>query len=276
MKRSFSTLACMELSFAQLLETAVRHGMSGVEIRLDKDQKICGAGTEKAAAIREACETAGVTITDLATGVTIQNYNTALMETAKACADLAAAVGCRAIRVFAGAGVLRFSQIPPQDEDGIVSFLGELCAYAAGIGVDVWLETHGPFSAAKDTRRLIDKTGADNLYALWDFIHTIEYHETPAESVQILGNRLAHVHLKDGVASEDPDSTQYRHTAMGEGEMPVEQVLALLEAADYSGFLSLEWELPWRPELKDCYPDTDATLDAYNRWLDSAESQKTL
>ena len=159
MKRAFSTLACMELSFEELLSTAVRHGMTGVEIRLDKDQKICGAGVEKAGAIREACEKYGVTITDLATGVTIQKYHPGLMETAKACADLASAAGCRAIRVFAGAGLPRFSDIPCHDEDGIVRFLGELCAYAAGIGVDVWLETHGPYSPAKDTRRLIEKTG---------------------------------------------------------------------------------------------------------------------
>ncbi|MBR4960656.1 MAG: TIM barrel protein, partial [Clostridia bacterium] len=271
MKRAFSTLACMELSFEELLSTAVRHGMTGVEIRLDKDQKICGAGVEKAGAIREACEKYGVTITDLATGVTIQKYHPGLMETAKACADLASAAGCRAIRVFAGAGLPRFSDIPCHDEDGIVRFLGELCAYAAGIGVDVWLETHGPYSAAKDTRRLIEKTGAQNLYALWDFIHTIEYGETPEQSVEILRDRIAHVHLKDGIPTGDRNRTQFHHTALGEGDMPVGHVLNLLAEVNYSGFLSLEWELPWRPELKGCYPDTDATLEAYNRWLDSAE-----
>ena len=271
MKRAFSTLACMELTFDELLATARRHCLSGIEIRLDKEQKICGAGIEEAAVIREKCRAAGVTITDLATGVSILDYSEPLMQTARACVDLASAADCRAIRVFVGAGVPRFSDVPRQNETGILQFLRELAVYAAGKNVEIWLETHSIYSTGRSIRRLIDDAGTDNLYALWDFIHTIEYGEEPADTMEILGDRLVHVHLKDGRFSGDRNRTAYIHTALGEGEMPLGYILDLLRKADYSGFLSLEWELPWRPELKDCYTDTDATLEAYNRWLDSAE-----
>ncbi len=123
MKRAFSTLACMELSLPELLDCARRNRMEGVEIRLDPAQKICGMGMEAAKEIRSLCSEKGVVITDLATGVSITRYDEALMQTAKACADLASAVNCRAIRVFVGAMISRFTDPVKQDVDGIVRFL---------------------------------------------------------------------------------------------------------------------------------------------------------
>lgn len=272
MKRAFSTLACMELSLPELLDCARRNRMEGVEIRLDPAQKICGMGIEKAEEIRSLCSEKGVVITDLATGVSISRYDEALMQTAKACVDLASAVHCRAIRVFVGAMISRFTDPVKQDADGIVRFLAELCPYGEEKGVDIWLETHSVYSTGRSIRELIDAVNQPNLYALWDLIHTIEFNEEPAETIRILGDRLAHIHLKDGRTTGDRNRTQYHHTALGEGEMPLCHMLDLLKKAEYTGYLSLEWELPWRAELKGCYADTDATLQAYNRWLDEAET----
>ncbi len=271
MKRAFSTLACMELTFDQLLTTAKAHGMSGIEVRLDRAEKICGLGVEDGPLLRQKCADAGVTLTDLATGVSVSDYSEAQLAKAKVCVDMANAAGCGAIRIFVGAMVPRFTDKAVESEDGIVRFLQELCPYAQAKNVAVWLETHSTYSTGAAIRRLIDKAGADNLFALWDLIHTIEYGEDPAETLAILGDKLAHVHLKDGAFSGDRNKTAYVHTALGEGEMPLAYFLSLLKNANYDGYLSLEWELPWRPELKDCYPDTDATLAAYNRWLDRAE-----
>ncbi len=272
MKRAFSTLACMELTFPELLDCAVRNGMEGVEIRLDPAQKICGMGRERADEIRDLCRASGVVIADLATGVSIVRYDENLMKTAMDCVDLASAVDCRAIRVFVGAMISRFSDVPKQDVDGIVRFLKELCPYAAEKKVDIWLETHSIYSTGRSIMTLIDAVDAPNLYALWDLIHTIEFCEEPAETLAVLGDRLAHIHLKDGAFSGDRNRTQYVHTALGEGEMPLCHLLDLLQKSEYAGYLSLEWELPWRPELKGCYADTDATLQAYNSWLDAAEN----
>ncbi len=271
MKRAFSTLACMDMTFDALLITARKQGMSGIEVRLDRQEKICGLGIEDGLLLRQKCTEAGIVLTDLATGVTVLDYNEALLDKAKLCIDMAEAAGCGAIRIFVGEGVPRFTDRARDNEEGIVRFLTELCPYAAKKQVAIWLETHSTYSTGAAIRRLIDKVPADNLFALWDLIHTIEYGEEPAETLAILGDKLAHVHLKDGIFSGDRNKTAYVHTALGEGEMPLAYFLHLLKNAGYDGYLSLEWELPWRPELKDCYPDTDATLEAYNRWLDRAE-----
>ena len=170
MKRAFSTLACMDLTFPELLDCAVRNGMEGVEIRLDPAQKICGTGLEGAEEIRALCSQSGVTITDLATGVSIVRYDEALMKTAMTCVDLASAVNCRAIRVFVGAMISRFSDVPKQDVDGIVRFLKELCPYAAKKQVDIWLETHSIYSTGRSVMELMDAAGEPNLYVLWDLM----------------------------------------------------------------------------------------------------------
>lgn len=271
MKRAFSTLACPELSLPDVLALANRCGIPAVEMRLDGAQRICGMGLDKADTIRQLCGDAGVVLTDLATGVSIKAYDPAQLQMGKDCVTLAAAVGCPAIRVFVGAMVAHFHEVPQQDEAGIVQLLAELCPYAAEQGVQLWLETHSAYSTGRAIRGLIDAVDAPNLYALWDLIHSIEYKEAPAETVRLLGDRLAHVHLKDGRPSGDRDRTQFIHTALGEGEMPVGETLALLRDAGYEGYVSLEWEKPWRPELAHCYPDADATLLAYQAWLDRAE-----
>lgn len=278
MKRAFSTLTCIELTLPEVLALANRCGIHGIEMRLssgqglDNAQTICGLGIDQADHIRQLCHDAGVCLTDLATGVTAKEYDVAQLDVAKRCVDLASAVDCPALRIFVGAHVNRFSDPVKQDEDGIVRFLKELCPYAADHHVQIWLETHSTYSTGRAIRRLIDAVGAPNLYALWDLIHSIEFGESPAETVQVLGDRLAHVHLKDGRHSGDRNRTQYIHTTLGEGEMPLGLTLSLLHEAGYEGYVSLEWEKPWRPELRDCYPDAEATLIAYNHWLDMAET----
>lgn len=272
MKRAFSTLTCIELSLPEVLALANRCGIPAVEMRLDGAQTICGLGLDKADTVRQLCRDAGVCLTDLATGVSVKEYDMAQLQMAKDCVALAAAVDCPAIRIFVGAMVGHFHEVPKQDEAGIVRLLTELCPYAAERGVQIWLETHSAYSTGRAIRELIDAVDADNLYVLWDLIHSIEYEETPAETLRFLGDRLAHVHLKDGRHSGDQNRTQYIHTALGEGEMPLGLTLSLLQEAGYDGYLSLEWEKPWRPELQQCYPDADATLLAYQHWLDMAET----
>ena len=48
-------------------------------------------------------------------------------------------------------------------------------------------------------------------------------------------------------------------------------MLSLLKKAGYSGYLSLEWESAWHPELNSLYEDIPALLNAYNDYMDKAE-----
>lgn len=271
-KRSFSTLTCIDATVDEVIALAKNHGMAGVEIRLDKDQTICGIGLDGADAIRAGFAEAGIAVTDLATGVNVTGLEDRAAEMAKAegCVRLAEAVGAAAIRIFVGGHQPKLSVEPKEDMDNIVSFVRDLCVFAAEHGVAVWAETHSSHSTAASMKALSERVRHENLAVIWDVLHSIEFRETPAESVKLLGNLLAHVHLKDACQPDDPDASQYTHTALGAGTFPLAEVLSLLDKVGYNGYLSLEYELPWRPELKGTYPDTDAILDAYNAWIDAS------
>ena len=105
----------------------------------------------------------------------------------------------------------------------------------------------------------------DNLKAIWDVIHSLEYGETLEDSIAHLGSHIAHVHLKDGVAISG--QTEFLHTDLGAGQMPFDAVIQALKQIRYDGFLSLEWESPWRPEIRDLYPDPLVLLNKYTENL---------
>lgn len=275
-KRCFSTLTCIDASIDEVVAYAKNHAMNGVEIRLDAAQTVCGTGIDGAEDIRTLFADAGVVITDLATGVNVTGLGDLAAEMTKAegCVRLAAAVGASAIRIFVGGHQPKLSVEPKEDIDAIVGFVRALCDFAKGFGVAVWAETHSSHSTAASMTALSERVGRDNLAVIWDVLHSIEFRESPEESVKLLSDAglLAHVHLKDARQPDDPDASQYIHTALGAGTFPLAKVISLLNEVGYGGYLSLEYELPWRPELKDTYADTDAILDAYNAWIGAAEA----
>ena len=273
-KRCFSTLTCVDAPMDAVVSYAKKHAMHGVEIRLDAAQTICGTSMDGADAIRTLFADAGITITDLATGVNVTGLGDpdAEMKKAEGCVRLASAVGAGAIRIFVGGHQPKLSVEPKEDIDAIAAFVRTLCDFASAYGVAVWAETHSSHSTAASMKALSERVGRGNFAVIWDVLHSIEFRESPAASVKLLADSglLAHVHLKDAREPDDPDASQYIHTALGAGTFPLVEVLSLLDSVNYTGFVSLEYELPWRPELKGLYADTDAILEAYCAWVDGA------
>lgn len=272
MKLSFSTLCCLEDTAEQVIEYALNNGMSGVELRVsDKNETFNGKGLTDAEEIRTLFAKANLSITDLALSCSIKGYDPKQIEIGKAGIDFAAAVSATAVRLFIGQHQERFSEKIESDIEGITTALTELADYAKEKNIEIWLETHSCFSTGKSIRQLLDIINRDNAKAIWDLIHTVEYHETPKETVAYLGNKIAHIHLKDGHPNEDCDIIRYVHTDLGAGTMPLREMLSELKTINYNGFFSLEWEKPWRAEIRDLYPDTNDLLKAYNGFVNKAE-----
>ncbi len=277
MLRSFSTLCCQEHNLRQVISLALSARMYGVEIRMANDGTILGGMTiADAAEIRNAFTEAGLTVTDVGLSVSPAGYEPQKIAAAKPGIDLASAIGARAVRLFLGKFQKKFSQVMDDDIPGIARTLQELCAYAAEKNVEIWLETHSEFSTGKSLREILNLVGCANLKVIWDIIHTIEYHESVSDTVAYLGDALAHVHVKDGIPSDDTDSTQYIHTDLGAGSMPIAEILAALRDVHYQGFISLEWESPWRAEIRDLYPDPLQLLFAFNRWIEQNDRKAAL
>ena len=114
---------------------------------------------------------------------------------------------------------------------------------------------------------LLDDIGRENVKVIWDIIHPIEDFEQPQQTWEYIGDRIAHVHIKDGKVSSNPLKHDYEYTDLGEGELPIKEILSLLKKENFDGYISLEWESPWRDELKKYDNEIEAVLKRFTDYI---------
>ena len=267
MKTSFTTLACPDLPLTELLELAKRNGMDAVEIRLDKNDMLCGYTIEHLDEAKALIDKSGIALSDLACGITVCNGERSVLSHMEHCAKMAQALGVVGLRVFLGRGVTYFTDPICRDLDGVAAVLKEGAELVGTYGAELWIETHSDYSTGAVIKEVLDRVDDSRVRVIWDVIHSVEWRESLEETVRLIGDRIVHVHLKDGTAPKDPNRTAYDLCALGEGDLHFEDVLNALQTIGYNGYLSLEWELMWHPELAACYRDTDQLLAAYSKWI---------
>jgi fatty-acyl-CoA synthase len=140
------------------------------------------------------------------------------------------------VRVFGG-------ESPALDD--IARRLEPGLARAAEAGVTVALETHDGFSSAALVGELLRRVDNPSFAALWDVHHPYRVGESPNDVVRVLGTRIQLVHIKDARRRGEG----WELVPLGEGDVPVRESLAALAAAGYDGWLTVEWEKRWHPEL---------------------------
>lgn len=271
MKRAFSTVAFASYDYEDIISAAKRNGIDGVEIRLDAANNLFGHPAEDTEMIGNAFREAGVAIADIGTSVCIKDYNENQVKTYCKCLDTAKKIGARGSRMFLANFCGRISTQNYYDYDGIVKAIKECCIYGKRIGQEVWVETHNEFSEGRVLKKLWDDVGEDNLYFIWDLIHPLERGESAKETVSYIGKQIAHVHIKDGRRKADRNDGNYIYTKLGEGDVPVAEMIKCLKEIGYDGYLSLEWEAAWRAEIKTVYTDPDKLLCNFNEYLDGIE-----
>ncbi len=121
--------------------------------------------------------------------------------------------------------------------------LEPLIRAAADENVCVLIKTVGIFADTGRLRTLMDDYACDELAALWDMHHPFrDFSESPDQTIRNLGGYVRHVHLRD---SNDDLS----YNLIGEGTLPVREMMNALSSIDYNGFISLEWKPEWMPDL---------------------------
>ncbi len=270
MKRAFSTVAFPNMDYEEIVNSAAKNHVA-VEIRLDPQNNLFGRPRSDIPMITEAFKNAGVSISDIGTSVTIKGYNEEQVKKYCDCLDVAKAIGAKGARVFLANFFNKFTANLSYDYDGIVKALKEASDYGEKIGVEIWVETHNEFAKGEVLAKLWEDVGSNNLKFIWDFMHPLEQFETAEDTMKYIGDKVAHVHIKDGRKLPDINESNYYYTKLGEGDVPVAEMIALLENAGYDGYYSLEWEAAWKPQLKNLYLTPDELLKAYNDYFDSIE-----
>jgi fatty-acyl-CoA synthase len=86
--------------------------------------------------------------------------------------------------------------------------------------------------------------------------------ETPEKTWEQLGKWICNTHWKDSYA--DPDNKRgYQLCLVGDGDIPLRDIFACLKSNGYDGYLTLEWEKMWAPEID----EPDIAFPAYVQYM---------
>ena len=155
----------------------------------------------------------------------------------------------------------------------VQSFLTSLLPKAEVAGVTLLLETSGLFSDTKTLRTMLDSFASDTLAALWDMYSTyFVAKEEPGATIENLGAYVKHIHVKDARVTDG--ALQY--CLMGEGELPMSDVILALRSVNYNGFISLEWAPEWCEEIDDMEIILSQFENFMSQFSDTARSDNSL
>ncbi len=122
--------------------------------------------------------------------------------------------------------------------------LGELEPAAAEAGVFLAIEPMHPGCASEwtfinsldDAARLLDEVGSDRVKLVFDTYHLGQEPDAP-ERAEEIAPRIAIVQLGD--ARKPPEGEQDR-CPLGQGNIPIEEIVGALRAGGYEGFFDVE------------------------------------
>ncbi len=251
MKLAFSTLGCPDFSWTDIYSMAKDLGFDGIEIR--------GLGNEIFAVKAQPFTQAQLPntikkLSELKLEIPCLSSGCCLKFSEKAKENhdeivqyitLAAKLKTPYIRILA--------DLEPQpqgdvDDRVVLEALKGLIPIAEENNVTLLIETNGVYSDTARLAELIQNTFSDCVAALWDVHHTFRFGgEKPGKTVQNLGAFIKYVHIKDSVMKDG--NIQYR--MMGEGDLPIDDMMMALRSINYDGFISLEWVKRWASDLDD-------------------------
>ena len=239
MKLSFSTRGWQGFSWDEMLDTAVDMGFSGIEVynlpnstdlidRSGPFHKYTTAATVRALREKQLSIPCFDTSYDISTSESVTDEVKALMDIAYN-AHVPYVVVCAL----------------QDNEDAVFSALSDLVPYAESLGVSLLVKTSGIYSDTARLRNMLDRFASDNLAVLWDIHHPYRDNgESGDTTIKNLGCYVKHVHMRDS-----DDNGKYQ--LIGEGTMPIEDVMRALTSVNYDGFISLEWKPEWLEDLQD-------------------------
>lgn len=241
-------------SYIDLCDKAKELGFDGIEfidLRTEDD-------LAEAARIRAHCEEIGLPIIAYTVGANFQLDDLrAEIERVKRCIDVAEALGVSVLRHDA---TFKLKEIEGYTwEDAIPDMapaIREVTEYARAKGIRTCSENHGHiFQDSVRVEALIQAVGSDNYGWLVDMGNFLCADENPLSAVTRAAKYAFHAHAKDFLHHEVKEGVPtpegfmktrggnlIRGTVIGHGVVPVPDCVKALRSANYSGWLSIEFE----------------------------------
>ncbi len=249
-------------------EYAKENGFSGVEFLYYAKKPELIPDVETAKKFKEVLDSCGLEVPCVSVGATLVNADEpdrvsepAVQGLIKAM-DFSGAVGAKCFH-----HTLMHDRVAPPNlsYDGVLPIVLEgakrVADYAKALGMTVIYEPQGPFFTSRANLgkfyREIKKL-CTNVGICGDIANTYWVGEEPYALFEEFAEDIAHVHLNDYVFNgEVVDKTELgiykapesKQVIIGEGELDIGRILAILKKVNYNGFMSLENRLTLAPDV---------------------------
>ena len=131
------------------------------------------------------------------------------------------------------------------NEELVRERIDALLPEAAERGITLLIKTIGIYADTKRMNVLMNSYACDELAVLWDIHHPYwKFGESADTTIKNLGGNVKHVHLHDADNADE-------YNIIGEGNLPIEDMIRALSSINYDGMVSLEWKPEWLEELQD-------------------------
>jgi sugar phosphate isomerase/epimerase len=245
---AFSTLAFPNTPLATAVSLGRSWGYTGVELRLIDGEFI---DPSMPAAERECVKQtiANVELPIVAVDSSIRLTDNDPAPELRRFLELASEWEAPVVRVFGGS-LPHEPHARRKRMEAAAKVLEATVSLAERLGVAIGLETHDDFSASKVVAELLALVDSPSVGVVWDSHHPYRMGEQPAEVYDRLHSRVLLAQVKDAARS-NTRKEGWQLVLLGKGEVPVREMLRLLDAGGYNGWVSVEWEKRWHPEIEE-------------------------
>ncbi|MDY4517351.1 MAG: AMP-binding protein [Candidatus Spyradocola sp.] len=266
MKLAFSTVGCPDFQWSDIYSMAKDLGFDGIEVRgLGREISTFNMQPFSEGEIDQTVKKLAelrLSIPCLSSGCPLsiaENRDRNVAELTDYI-HLAKKLNTPFVRVMGDVGAAPAGEV---DDELVKEQLRALIPEAEACGVMLLVETNGVYADTARLRDLLTDLASDSVGALWDLHHPYRFMgETPEQTLTNLGYYIKHVHIKDSVYRDGV--LTYR--MMGEGDLPIADMMLALRSINYEGFVSLEWVRYWSKDMYDAgvvFPQYIHYMEAY-------------
>ena len=269
MKLSFSTKGWHNNSFNEFCDIASDLGFQGIELhniynRLFTDKDGAFHDYTAAATLRRLYEKKiQIPCIDAICNIADEDIDNNIEEIKK-CIEIASNLHITNVRLHAS------------DDGSIenaIKLLEKIIPFAEKANVVLLIATSGIFSKSATLRDVLEHFAIDNLGALWDMSSAyFSGGEEAEEIIKNLGAYVKHVHINDAIRTENG----IEYCLMGEGELPIGDIILALRSVNYDGFISLVWDPTWCEEIDDLEIVFSQFVNFIKQFGDTSKNESTL
>jgi len=252
-KLAFTTLGCPDWDLDTIISNATEFGFDGVDFRGCRGEMTVYELPEFSSDVDTTVkrfQDAGLEVPCFSSSArlcckTVEELDGAIQEVTRY-AELCRQFGAPFIRVFGGGiGDTPRPQAIKEASDNFARMLAAVDDH----GVRLLIETHDDWLEREHVKGVMEQVDSRSAGVLWDTHHPYRLKgETPAQTWETLGDWIAYTHWKDSYL--EPESTHgHQLCHLGEGDIPLRDIFDCLRSGGYDGYLTLEWEKRWHPDL---------------------------